>query len=287
MITVKNIAFQYDKGDFHLNVNDLTIARGEKVAFVGPSGSGKTTLLNLVAGILPFKGGSIKVDDDEINTLGDSSRRNFRIKNIGFIFQDFGLLDYLDVHDNILHPYRITDALKLNPDVRNRAAMLAEQMGIADKLGISIEIKEGLQRAAVIHDLGKVAVPSEILSKPGRLTDIEFQLIKTHAQVGHDMLSQSQVDFPWPIAEIVHQHHERIDGTGYPCGLKGEEILIEAKILSVADVVEAMASHRPYRVSLGIDAALDEIRQNRGKIYDPEVVDACLSLFHDDKYILN
>jgi putative ABC transport system ATP-binding protein len=134
MINIHSLTFSYAAGDFHLNVNDLTIARGEKVAFVGPSGSGKTTLLNLVAGILPFKGGSIRVDEDEINALGDSSRRNFRIKNIGFIFQDFGLLDYLDVHDNILHPYRITDALKLNPDVRNRAAMLAEQMGIADKL---------------------------------------------------------------------------------------------------------------------------------------------------------
>jgi putative two-component system response regulator len=155
---------------------------------------------------------------------------------------------------------------------------------IAEKLHIADDIKEGLDRASIIHDLGKVAIPSEILSKPGRLTAIEDQLIQTHAQIGHDMLSLEHCDFPWPLAEIVQQHHERIDGSGYPSGLKGEEILYEAKILAVADVVEAMAMHRPYREALGIEIALSEIRQNRGTLYDPEVVDACLSLFLDDAY---
>ncbi len=134
MIEINSLTFSYPFGEFLLGIKELTVASGEKVAVVGPSGSGKTTLLNLVAGILHPKSGSIKVNDDEISTLGDFARRNFRITNIGFIFQDFGLLDYLDVRDNILHPYRITDALKLNSDVRLRADMLAEQMGIADKL---------------------------------------------------------------------------------------------------------------------------------------------------------
>jgi len=134
MIEINSLTFAYPSGEFRLDIQELSVATGEKVAFVGPSGSGKTTLLNLVAGILPPKNGSIKVDNDEISAQGDTARRNFRITNIGFIFQDFGLLDYLDVRDNILHPYRITDALKLDSDVRNRADMLAEQMGIADKL---------------------------------------------------------------------------------------------------------------------------------------------------------
>jgi putative ABC transport system ATP-binding protein len=134
MINIQSLTFTYPSGEFRLDIPELSVAVGEKVAFVGPSGSGKTTLLNLVAGIFPPKRGSIRVEDDEISSLGDTARRNFRISNIGFIFQDFGLLDYLDVRDNILHPYRITDVLVLNDDVRQRADMLAEQMGIADKM---------------------------------------------------------------------------------------------------------------------------------------------------------
>jgi putative ABC transport system ATP-binding protein len=134
MININSLTFTYPSGEFRLDIQELSVASGEKVAFVGPSGSGKTTLLNLVAGILPPNKGSIKVDNDEISKLNDTARRKYRITNIGFIFQDFGLLDYLDVRDNILHPYRITEALKLNPDVRQRAENLAEQMGIADKL---------------------------------------------------------------------------------------------------------------------------------------------------------
>ena len=134
MINIQSLTFTYPSGEFRLDIPELSVAVGEKVAFVGPSGSGKTTLLNLVAGIFPPKRGSIRVEDDEISSLGDTARRNFRISNIGFIFQDFGLLDYLDVRDNILHPYRITDVLVLNDNVRQRADMLAEQMGIADKM---------------------------------------------------------------------------------------------------------------------------------------------------------
>lgn len=134
MIGLSSIHFRYKSGDFHLSIPDLQVKAGEKVGVVGPSGSGKTTLLNLVAGILTPEKGRVCVGDMEISCQNDTIRRDFRITNIGFIFQDFGLLDYLDVKDNILHPYRITDALKLNGDVRDRADMLAKQMGIEDKL---------------------------------------------------------------------------------------------------------------------------------------------------------
>lgn len=148
---------------------------------------------------------------------------------------------------------------------------------IASEMRLPDDRIEGLRVAAVIHDIGKISVPAEILSKPGKLTDIEFSLIKTHAQSGYDILKD--VNFPWPVARMVVEHHERMDGSGYPNGLRGEDILLEARILGVADVVEAISSHRPYRPTLGIDAALDEISRNRGILYDAEVVDACLSVF--------
>ncbi len=129
----------------------------------------------------------------------------------------------------------------------------------------------------VIHDLGKIYVPAEILSKPGQLNEVEFKMIKSHAKVGYDILKK--VEFPWPIAQVIAQHHERIDGSGYPSGLSGENILLEARIIGVADVFEAISSHRPYRPALGIDKAIEEISQKKGTLYDPEVVDACLKLF--------
>ncbi|MFA7282518.1 MAG: HD domain-containing phosphohydrolase [Sterolibacterium sp.] len=150
-------------------------------------------------------------------------------------------------------------------------------VAIARELGLPQEMIAGLHLAAVIHDLGKISIPAEILSKPAKLSLIEFELIKVHPQSGYEILKG--IDFPWPIAQIVLQHHERLDGSGYPQKLKGEMLLTEAKILAVADVVEAMASHRPYRPTLGIDAALDEITRNQGKFYDPGAVGACLSLF--------
>ena len=134
MINIQSLKFAYPSGEFRLDIQELSVSSGEKVAVIGPSGSGKTTLLNLLAGILTPPKGTVLVDGVAINEMNDAKRRYFRISNIGFIFQDFGLLDYLDVRNNILHPYRITDALKLDLDVRNRADMLAEQMGIADKL---------------------------------------------------------------------------------------------------------------------------------------------------------
>jgi len=153
---------------------------------------------------------------------------------------------------------------------------------IATEMGLPEDRIEGLRMAGIIHDLGKIAVPAEILSKPGEITEAEFGIIKSHPQVGNDILKD--IEFPWPIAQIVYQHHERMDGSGYPQGLSGEDILMEARILAVADIVEAMASHRPYRSALGIDKALEEISQKRGILYDPEVVDACLKVFKENGY---
>jgi len=148
---------------------------------------------------------------------------------------------------------------------------------IASEMGLSEEQIGGLHTAAVIHDIGKIHIPAEILSKPGQLTEPELAIMKSHPQNGHDIVQA--VEFPRPVAEILLQHHERMDGSGYPRGLSGEDILLEARILGVADVVEAMSSHRPYRPALGIDKAIFEILENKGRLYDPDVVDACLRLF--------
>jgi len=153
---------------------------------------------------------------------------------------------------------------------------------IARKMGLSEDKFESIRFAALVHDIGKIAIPSEILSKPTKLTKTEFSFIKDHVQNGYGILKD--IYFPWDIASIILQHHERLDGSGYPQGLKNDEILLEAKIIGVADVVEAMSSHRPYRPALGIDKALEEISINKGKLYDPEVVDACIKLFKEDGF---
>jgi len=153
---------------------------------------------------------------------------------------------------------------------------------IAKEMKLSKDQIDGIRTAGTIHDLGKIGVPAEILNKPTRLIDLEFNLIKTHPLVGYNILKQ--IEFPWPVAEIVLQHHERINGSGYPRGLSDEDILPEARILGVADVVEAMASHRPYRPALGIDKALEEISQNKGVLYDPQVVDTCVKLFRKKRF---
>ncbi|MEW6088885.1 MAG: HD domain-containing phosphohydrolase [bacterium] len=155
---------------------------------------------------------------------------------------------------------------------------------IADELGLDKSHVDAVRVAGLIHDLGKISLPSEILTRPGKLNDIEFQLIQTHSQAGYDILKK--IEFPWPIAEIVYQHHERMNGSGYPRGIKGDAIRIEAHILAVADVVEAMSSHRPYRASLGIDIALQEILKNKGILYHRDVVDACLKLFKEKNFQL-
>ena len=155
---------------------------------------------------------------------------------------------------------------------------------IAREIGFSENEIEGIYIAAAIHDIGKISIPAEILSKPVQLSDIEISLIQAHSATGYDILKG--IEFPWPIAEIVLQHHERLDGSGYPRGLAGDDVLMAARIIGVADVVETMASHRPYRPSIGIDKALEEITQNKGILYEPLVVDACLEIFNNKEFQL-
>ncbi len=190
MIGITSLEFSYPSGEFRLEMPEFTVGRNEKVAVIGPSGSGKTTLLNLVAGILTPKAGSVTVNGTDVSSLGDSGRRAFRITNIGFVFQDFELLDYLDVMDNILHPYRITRALKLDGEVRARAAALASDMGIGDKLGrLATDLSQGeKQRAAICRAL--LPRPHLILADEAtgnldpankiRILDLLFRAVEQH-----------------------------------------------------------------------------------------------------------
>jgi PAS domain S-box-containing protein/putative nucleotidyltransferase with HDIG domain len=155
---------------------------------------------------------------------------------------------------------------------------------IGEEMKLSRDQIEGLRMSGELHDIGKIHVPAEILSKPGQISEAEYTIIKTHSQVGHDILKT--IEFPWPVAKIVLQHHERIDGSGYPLGLKAKDILLEAKILAVADVIEAMATHRPYRPALSIEVSLREISKNKGKLYDSEVAESCLKVFKEKKFKL-
>lgn len=164
---------------------------------------------------------------------------------------------------------------------QRRVAILTTK--IAEEMNLPIDKIRGLRIASLVHDIGKIYVPSEILSKPGKLSPAEMNLIKTHPQAGFDILSEIQ--FPWPVAEIVLQHHERMDGSGYPKGLKGEEILLEARIICVADVVEAIASHRPYRPALTLEEAIKDISENSGILYDKKVVEACIKVIREEKYV--
>lgn len=155
-------------------------------------------------------------------------------------------------------------------------------VAIARKMKLDEDGIEGIKLGGLIHDIGKINIPAEILNRPGKLSDNEFSIIKAHPQEGYEVMKD--VPFPWPVADMIHQHHERIDGSGYPGELKGDEIILEARILAVADVVEAMSSHRPYRPAKGIDAAIEEIKKNRGKLYDSDIVDICVELFEKEKF---
>jgi HD-GYP domain-containing protein (c-di-GMP phosphodiesterase class II) len=163
-----------------------------------------------------------------------------------------------------------------------RVALIA--VAIGTELGLDLVKQEGLRVAGSLHDIGKISIPSEILSKPSALSELEFRLVKEHSRAGFAVLNS--MEWPWPVPLVALQHHERMDGSGYPDGLKGDEILLESRIMAVADVVEAMSSHRPYRPALGIKATLEEIELGRATKYDASVVDACLRLFRDKHFAL-
>jgi len=228
-----------------------------------------------------YSAGTINIDGDEclifiMNDITEQKRTNAELrltleslrKAVGTTIQV--LVSALEAKD----PYTAGH--------QSRSANLART--IATEMGLPQERIEGIRMAGIIHDIGKLSIPSEILTKPTKLTNLDYSLIKEHPRSGYEMLRH--VESPWPLAQIVYQHHERIDGSGYPNKLKGDEIILEARIIAVADVVEAMASHRPYRASLGIETAIQEIEKNRGILYDETVVDVCLKLFREKGYQL-
>lgn len=190
-----------------------------------------------------------------------------------------------ELHGALMNTVRVVMILSemRDPYTAGHERRVAEiAVAIGTELGFDKNRQEGMRVAGYLHDVGKMQIPAEILSKPGKLTDIEFSLIKQHANAGYEVLNR--VSFPWPIAEVALQHHERMDGTGYPQQLKGDSILIEARIMAVADTVEAMSSHRPYRAGLGIEKALAEVERGRGTAYDMKVVDVCLKLFREQGF---
>jgi putative nucleotidyltransferase with HDIG domain len=185
-----------------------------------------------------------------------------------------GIIQVLSIASEVRDPYTAGHQRRVSDLART----------IAQEMGLPPERVEGIRLAGIIHDIGKLSIPAEILSKPTILSKIEYTLVQSHVQIGHDILKD--IDFAWPIAKMILLHHERMDGSGYPQGLKGDEILLESRILAVADVIEAMASHRPYRASLGIEAALKEIEKGRGALFDSAVVAACLRTFREKGYKL-
>jgi len=233
---------------------------------------------------------------DEVIQTKKGEERTLHTKKIT-VLDEAGNPKYLlgiseDITNRILSENKLLDAL--NGTINLAAAMVEARdpytaghqkrvselaSAIAATINLSKEQVEAIRMAGVLHDLGKIRIPAEILSKPGKLSEIEFDMIKTHPQIGYDLLKN--VNFPWPLAKIIQQHHERMDGSGYPEGLKGDAIMLESRILAVADMVEAMSSHRPYRAALGIEAALGQITKEKGTLLDANVVDACLKLFKE------
>jgi PAS domain S-box-containing protein len=239
------------------------------------------------------KSGKIKYFESQAGLLFDENKRPVGFRGLARDITDRKKAQ--DERDHVLAKLRKTlgtmiQAMAAAVETRDpytsghqrRVSDLARSIAAQRKL--TSDQVDGIRMAAAIHDLGKISIPAEILSMPRKLSQLEFELIKTHPQAGYDIIKD--IDFPWPIANIILQHHERMDGSGYPHGLSGDKILLEARILAVADVVEAMASYRPYRPALGLEKALEEIIQNRGVLYDPETVDACLKLFKEKEYKL-
>lgn len=245
--------------------------------------------------------GALLVYSKVPNAFGSSEVQLFQslALEIGFGIRSIERRHQLDdqIHEKELAQERLSAALRSTIEAMSKTMEWRDPytaghqkkvaniaVAIARKLGWNEDRVQALYMAAMVHDIGKVAVPAEILTKPTRLSDLEMQLVQGHVESGYQILKD--IPFPWPIAEIVHQHHERLDGSGYPKGLKGDEICLEAKILAVADIIEAMATHRPYRPAKGLDAAMNEVRSESGGTLDAQVVNAALELFSEGDQLL-
>ncbi len=237
----------------------------------------KNTLLKVVGQAVHLK--KIMEKKQEL----EQANHNYRL-NLEQLVEERTQALHLSMHSTIIVLASLVDLRDpYTSGHQRRVGNLAAALG--RELGLALDIIEGLRVTGYLHDIGKITLPAEFLAKPGKLNNLEFEIIKTHAAQGYAILKDLRL--PWPVAQVVCQHHERLDGSGYPNGLKNGEIMTEAAILMVADVVEAMSSHRPYRTSLGEEAAFKEIEMNSGVAYNPEVVTACLRLFRDKGYIIN
>ena len=251
-------------------------------------------------GVHPF--GVLLVYSEVPNAFGPSEVQLFEslAKEIGFGLRSIERQHQLDdqIHEKEKTQERLANALRSTIDAMSRTMEWRDpytaghqkrvaliSVALARKLGMSEDAIQALYMAAMVHDIGKVSVPSEILTKPSHLTSLEIQMVQGHVEAGYQILKD--IPFPWPIADMVHQHHERLDGTGYPNGLKGDQICLEARILAVADTIEAMATHRPYRAARGLAAAMDEIRAEAGTKLDAKVVDAAFELMDAEGSLQN
>ncbi|MDO9576481.1 MAG: HD domain-containing phosphohydrolase [Candidatus Cloacimonadales bacterium] len=258
-----------------------------------------------IAGVLDELKNGQEVSSDLEFSIQDGNLTHLAMKGVPFFEENNftgAVLLFNDITENIIAEQKLKQSFEMlqksTGDIIQAMSSTSEMrdpytaghqkrvkelaVAIGHQMNITKEQLEGLKFAGIIHDIGKISVPSDILSKPGKISSMEFEVIKNHSQVGFDLLST--IEFPWPISKIVHQHHERMDGSGYPNGLKGDEILLESRILAVADVVEAMTSHRPYRAALGIEKALQEIELHKTDSYDAAVVDACVTLFKENRF---
>ncbi|HNR65088.1 MAG TPA: HD domain-containing protein [Atribacterota bacterium] len=232
--------------------------------------------------------GTMGIASETRNTFDQTSIKKIESFIYGFTASIYNYLNYyqlLKSRDDIIHAVTKLVETRDPYTVGHQENVARIATSIAREMGLKEDMVETIRIASLVHDIGKFNIPSEILNKPSRLNDIEYSLVKNHSQLGYDILKD--ISFTTPIAEIVYQHHEKFDGSGYPRALKGEEILLEARIICVADVFEAMASHRPYRQNLGIEAAEEELKKNKGILYDPQVVDACLRIKEKTKALFN
>lgn len=289
----------YGKGNYGIGLNYISLAEGCR-------GPGCEMANRVATGMRQVVSGEVEEFRHEYPCHGPEQKHWFQLR-VTLFSAESGKRYLMVVHENVTeikmaeeHTQRLNQQIASEQKARNEAMLNTVSalsrsielrdpytnghqqrvselaLAIARQMGLDEEVQEGIRMGGLIHDVGKLYVPSELLSMPRKLSDIEFELIKMHASMGGNILEGQE--FPWPLKKIIMQHHERLDGSGYPFGLKGEEICLEAQIVSVADVVEAMSSHRPYRPSLGFERARQEIESERGKRYNAEAVDACLQV---------